>query len=113
MAVERGEIYWIDFGVPRGSEQGERRPALVVQNDVGNRHSLTTVVAAITSKQKKIYPFHVEITACESGLYQDSTILLEQLLTVSQDRLISRCGKLSAAKMTEVDAALRISLALQ
>lgn len=112
MPVSRGEIWWVDFGIPRGSEQGGHRPAFVVQNDSGNLYSSTTIVAAITSRQRKPYPFHVEITARESGLPEDSTILLEQLLTVSQNRLVRRAGILSASKMTEVDKALRVSLGL-
>jgi len=112
MAVRRGEIYWVDFGIPRGSEQASKRPALVIQNDTGNETSPTTIVAAITSKIKKLYPFHVGVSSVESGLPQDSTILLEQLLTISQDRLMQRCGQLSPDKMREVDQALRHSLGM-
>ena len=110
MAVRRGEIHWVDFGTPRGSEQAGKRPALVIQNDTGNESSPTTIVAAITSRMKKLYPFHVDIAAAESGLPQDSTILLEQILTISQDRLIQCCGQLGSSKMKEVDQALRHSL---
>lgn len=112
MPVRRGEIYWIDYGIPRGSEQGGRRPALIVQNNIGNINSPTTIIAAITSKKKVAYPFHVDISASESGLPQDSTVLLEQLLTIDQSRLISRVGTLSSAKMREVDEALQVSLEL-
>ena len=110
MPVKRGEIYWVDFGVPRGSEQIGTRPALVIQNDVGNQHSATTIVAAITSRQREPYPFHVSVTAVESGLPEDSTIQLEHILTVSQDRLVEYCGKLGSNKMKEVNQALRHSL---
>ena len=82
MLVRRGEIYWVDFGTPRGSEQGGQRPALIVQNDIGNDNSATTIIAAITSKIKAPYPFHVDISVQESGLSRDSTVLLEQLLTI-------------------------------
>lgn len=110
MTIKRGEIYWFDFGTPRGSEQGGKRPALVIQNDIGNENSPTTIVAAITSRIKKPYPFHVDVTAAESGLREDSTILLEQIRTMSQDRLMQRCGQLGYKKMKEVDQALRLSL---
>ena len=110
MTIKRGEIYWFDFGTPRGSEQGGERPALVIQNDIGNENSPTTIVAAITSRIKKPYPFHVDVTAAESGLREDSTILLEQIRTMSQDRLMQRCGQLGYSKMKEVDRALRLSL---
>jgi len=110
--VQRGEIYWVDFEIPKGSEQGGRRPALIIQNDVGNMYSPTTIVAAITSKQKQEYRFHVEITKEESGLRRDSTILLEQLRTITQDRLISKVGTLSSDKMEQIDKALKVSLGL-
>ena len=112
MAVRRGEIYWVDFGIPRGSEQAGRHPALVIQNDIGNETSPTTIVAGITSQKKPPYPFHVAIAAEESGLPKDSTILLEQLLTISQDRLLQHCGQLSPDKMKEVDRALMHSLGM-
>lgn len=108
----RGEIYWVNFGAPRGSEQGGQRPALIVQNDAGNRSSTTTIIAAITSKKKASYPFHVDISALESGLPQDSTVLLEQLLTINKSRLIDRIGSLPSAKMLEIDQALKVSLGL-
>lgn len=112
MVVRRGEIWWADFGTPRGSEQGGQRPALIIQNDTGNTSSSTTIIAAITSKSKAPYPFHVEISAQESGLPQDSTILLEQILTISKTRLTRRAGVLSLARMNDVDRALQFSLGL-
>ena len=112
MLIRRGEIWWADFGVPRGSEQGGRRPALIIQNDVGNTYSTTTIVAAITGKIKKSYPFHVEVSAQESGLPQDSTILLEQILTISVSRLIRRAGVLPTPRLRDVDRALEFSLGL-
>jgi len=112
MRILRGDIWWVDFGTPRGSEQGGRRPALIIQNDTGNAYSSTTIIAAITSRKKGAYPFHVEISAFESGLPQDSTVLLEQLLTVNQDRLVSQAGCLSTAKIKEIDTALQVSLGI-
>jgi len=112
MRARRGDIWWVDFGTPQGSEQGGRRPALIVQNDTGNTHSSTTIIAAITSKKRGAYPFHVDISAHESGLPQDSTVLLEQLLTISQDRLVNHTGELSPEKMREIDEALQVSLGL-
>jgi len=112
MLVRRGEIYWVSFDPPRGSEQGGRRPALIVQNDTGNASSSTTIIAAITSRIKTPYPFHVNISAQESGLPQDSTVLLEQLLTFSKKRLLRRAGCLSTTKMRDIDVALQVSLGL-
>ena len=112
MAARRVEIYLVNFGTPRGSEQAGKQPALVIQNDIGNESSPTTIVAGITSKIKQPYPFHVEVSSAESGLPQDSTILLEQILTIAQDRLLQRCGRLSSDKMREVDRALTYSLGM-
>lgn len=117
--MQRGEIYRLDFGIPEDSVQAGVRPgliiqsdALVMQNDIGNRTSSTTIVAAITSKRKKSYPFHVEISKEESGLPEDSTILLEQIQTVPQSRLTEKKGELDKHKMEEVDGALICSLGI-
>ncbi len=117
--MKRGEIYQLDFGIPQGSVQGGKRPglviqwdALIMQNDVGNSTSPTTIVAAITSRRKKSYPFHVEISASESGLPEDSTVLLEQIQTVPQSRLIRKRGELDEHKMEEVNKALICSLGI-
>lgn len=111
--MRRGDIYWVDFGMPSGSEQGGRRPALIIQNDIGNKTSRTTIIAAITSTKYNIkYPFHVQISAKESGLSNDSTIKLEQIRTISNSRLSSLIGKLSFKKMLEVDEAIRASFGL-
>lgn len=117
--MQRGEIYRLDFGIPQSNVQGGVRPgliiqgnALVMQNDVGNRTFPTTIVAAITSKRKKSYPFHVEISTSESGLPEDSTILLEQIQTVPQSRLAKKIGELDEHKMEEVNRALMCSLGI-
>ena len=112
--MRRGNIYWVDFGVPMGSEQGGRRPALIIQNDIGNKTSTTTIIGAITSSKiyDVKYPFHVQIPAKESGLSNDGTVKLEQIRTISVDRLISLIGSLSPNKMLEVDEAIRASFGL-
>jgi mRNA interferase MazF len=126
MAVRRGEIYWVEFDPVKGSEQGGLRPALVVQNDVGNRHSPTTVVVAITRAiPPKPYPFVVLIEPEESGLPQRSAVNCAQMATIQQagpasrlrpvqgEALVRPMGQLSAAKMVQVDEALRFNLALR
>lgn len=112
--VRRGEIYWLQLPSASGSEQAGRRPVLVVQNDVGNRTSPTTIVAAITSQlRRRRYPFHVPFTSGESGLPLNGTVLCEQVQTVDQSRLGSSAGAFTVEKMREVDVALHHSLGLE
>jgi mRNA interferase MazF len=125
MAVRRGEIYWVDFSPVKGSEQGGIRPALVVQNDIGNRFSPTTVVVAITRTiPPEPYSFVVVIEAEESGLPDRSAVNCAQMATIQQTGAASRLrpsrghgtvqpiGRLTAGKMREVEAALAFNLGL-
>ncbi len=111
--VRRGEIYYVDWSAGRGSEQAGVRPALIVQNDVGNRHSSTTIVVAITTRRHQVYPFQVGITAAESGLPKDSVIKCEQVQTIDEARLGRLAGTLASEKLREVDVALHVSLGLK
>ena len=112
--VRRGEVYWLELPPATGSEQAGRRPVLIIQNDVGNRASSTTIVAAVTSQsRRRVYPFHVPVTARESGLRLDGTVLCEQIQTVDQQRLGAAAGALSGERMLEVDLALHRSLGLE
>jgi mRNA interferase MazF len=112
--VRRGEIYWLQLPVSIGSEEAGRRPVLIIQNDIGNRLSPTTIVTAITSQpRRRQYPFHVPFTAKESGLLLDGTVLCEQVQTIDQSRLGGLAGTLSRERMQEVDLALHRSLGLE
>ena len=111
--ASRGEIYNVDWSPGRGSEQAGSRPALIVQNDVGNQFSPTTIVAAISTRQARAYPFQVAITADEGCLPRDSIIKCEQIQTIDQKRLGNLVGVLSAERMLEVDVALHRSLGLE
>jgi mRNA interferase MazF len=107
----RGEIYETNFHPSRGSEQAGIRPALIVQNDIGNSASSTTIVAAITSKApKKLYPFEVALP--DDALPKPSWVKCDQLLTVDKDRLGRLMGVLSSDLMREVDDALTHSLGI-
>ncbi len=110
--VRRGEIYYVDWSPGRGSEQVGVRPALVVQNDVGNLHSPTTIVAAISTRRVRPYPFHVNVSPQQSGLARDSVIKCQQVQTIDQSRLGRMVGTLSSDKMRDVDLALHRSLGL-
>ena len=110
----RGEIYLVDFDPSRGHEIQKTRPAVVIQNDVGNRYSFVTIVAAITSKLSPA-PYPVEVGVAPSkgnGLTLPSAINLGQIRSVDRGRLTKRLGTLDAATMRKVDDALKISLGL-
>ena len=111
LPCSRGEVWMVDFTPGRGSEQKGIRPALVIQNDVGNIHASTTIVAAITTTIKK-YPVIVVLDWDEGGLKHPSMVNLAQILTLDKVRLKSKVGSLSRARLAEVDAALLISLGI-
>ena len=111
--IKRGEIYWIDWNPGKGSEQSGLRPSLVIQNDIGNRFSPTTIVAALTTAVEKSYPFMVKVTSKESGLPKDSSVNLAAIMTIDKTRLTRKCGELSKARMAEVNQAITASLGLE
>lgn len=109
--MKRGEIYRADLDPVVGSEQGGIRPVVIVQNDRGNRHSPTVIVACVTTREKKLgMPLHVQITPEESGLKAPSVVLCEQLRTLEKKRLGRRMGTLSPEAMARIDRALALSL---
>ena len=113
MKVRRGDIVLVDLDPKKGSEQGKTRPALVIQNDTGNRYSPTTIVAPLTSSYEKVYPVNVEVRSEGTALEKDSVVLLNQIATVDiEARIIKRLGRLSDEKMKEVDEAIKLSLGL-
>ena len=112
--VKRGEVFYADLSPVVGSEQGGVRPVLIVQNDVGNRHSPTVIAAAITSKQDKTNrPTHIGIKAGTGGLTRDSVVLLEQVRTLDKRRLRERAGQIDPDVQRRVDEALEISFGLE
>jgi len=124
-SVKRGEIYWVEFDPVKGSEQGGLRPALIVQNNTGNRFGSTTVVAAITrTVPSRAYPFIVVIEPEESGLPYRSAVNCSQVATIQQQGQTIRLrpprgkqsvlpiGKLSSGKMVKVAQAIKYNLDL-
>lgn len=109
---KRGEIWLVNFDPSIGSEINKTRPALIIQNDIGNIYSPVTIVAAITSAtpDEKIYPTEVFITAKTSGLTNDSLVLLNQIRTVDKARLVKRLGTLPTKELAKVSTAIEISL---
>ena len=113
MEVHRGEVFYADLSPVVGSEQGGIRPVLIVQNEIGNRHSPTVIAAAITSRLDKArLPTHINIRAADTGLAKDSVVLLEQVRTIDKRRLKERMGALDGQDMGKVDHAISVSFGL-
>lgn len=109
--INRGDIYYADLNPVVGCEQGGIRPVLILQNDIGNRHSPTTIICAITGKPKKPLPTHTAIVG--AGKFpRESFALLEQIRTIDRTRLRGWVGRLDEQKMEEINQALSISVGL-
>ena len=111
--IKRGDIFYADLVQGTGSEQNGRRPVVILQNNKGNRHSTTTIAAMITSARKKSLPTHVWVRKEDSGLKEDSIVLLEQIQTLDKRRLVNKAGRLGKVVMDQVDRAARRSLYLE
>ena len=113
MIIQRGDIYYADLRPVVGSEQGGVRPVLIIQNDMGNKHSPTVICAAITSQMHKAkLPTHVELKCKEYALAKDSVVLLEQLRTIDKKRLKDKVCHLDNNILLKIDKALEISMEL-
>lgn len=113
MVIHRGDIYYADLRPVVGSEQGGVRPVLIIQNDIGNKHSPTVICAAITSQMNKAkLPTHVELDSSRYALVKDSVVLLEQLRTIDKKRLRDKVCHLDREILRKVERALFISLDL-
>lgn len=110
--IRRGAIFHADLNPIVGCEQGGYRPVLIIQNDRGNEHSPTVIVAAITSRPKTKLPTHVPLKGMR-GLEKDSVVLLEQVRTLDKKRLENYVGILSKQQMLKVDRALRASTGIR
>lgn len=111
--IKRGDIYYAEINPVIGSEQGGNRPVLIISNDIGNKHSPTVIIAAITSKQTKSkLPTHFYLSDIE-GLPADSIVLLEQIRTIDKKRLREYLGTLDRRFLISADKALAISIGLQ
>ena len=114
MNIRRGDIFFADLRPVVGSEQGGIRPVLVIQNDMGNRHSPTVICAAITSKMNKAkLPTHVALEVKKYDIIKDSVILLEQIRTIDKSRLREKVCHLDDEILSRIDKALCVSLALE
>ena len=113
VTIRRGDIFYADLRPVVGSEQGGIRPVLIIQNDMGNKHSPTVICAAITSKMNKAkLPTHIVLEAERYGVVKDSVILLEQVRTIDKSRLREKVCHLENDVLKKIDIAIKISLAL-
>ncbi len=113
MTMHRGEIYLVDLSNQVGSEQTGIRPALIVQNDVGNAHSPTTIVCPLTSQDKAPVDTHVTLTPNDAGILKVSTVLCEQVRVVDKSRLKKKLGEVSNLKKIEdINQKLILSLGI-
>lgn len=111
--MKRGEIYYADLSPAVGAETNKRRPVLVVSNDANNRASSTVTVLPVTSSISRVYPFEVLLTSKQSGLPRDSKAMAQQIRTISRERLHpGKTGELDRELMRQVEAAIRLHLAL-
>jgi len=111
--IKRGDIVLVDLEPVKGSEQGKIRPALIIQNDIGNKYSPTTIIAPITSVVcSKEFPTNVQVSSKESKLDKDSTILLNQIRTIDKSRIVKKLSKINGIIMKKVEQAIIVSLDL-
>lgn len=109
MLIKRGDIFYADLNPVVGSEQGGIRPVLVVQNNVGNKHSPTVVILPLSTAKKHCLPTHIHIHGSKT-LPKDSVVLAEQIRTIDRNRLGDYIGSLDAEMMNEINKAMKISI---
>ncbi len=110
--IYRGDLFFANLNPVKGSEQGGKRPVVILQNDVGNKFSPTVIVAAITSRTRKKASMPTHVPLDNAALEKDSQVLLEQIRTLDKTRLIKKVGKLTQDEMRAIDNSLEISLSL-
>lgn len=115
MVIKRGDMFYADLSPVIGSEQGGIRPVIIIQNDMGNRHSPTVIAAAITSQtSKNKLPTHIEIGFGDGSLKSESVVLAEQIRTIDKSRLKEKIGHIGDEKvMSRINNALGVSFGLE
>ena len=114
MKIKRGDVLYADLSPVVGSEQGGVRPVVIIQNNMGNKYSPTTIIAAITSQTNKTnLPTHVKIKDPNIKLPKNSVVLLEQVRTIDKRRLRDKVGRLDDKTLRKIDKALISSVALE
>lgn len=112
--IYRGEIYLIDLSDYIGSEQNGIRPAVIVQNNVGNNHSPTTIICPLTSKQKVMAATHVSLTPEDAGVIKESTVLCEQVRVIDKTRIKKKLGEVrNLEKIEDINQKIALSLGIR
>lgn len=113
MKISRGDIVLVNLEPVKGSEQGGIRPAIIIQNNIYNKYSPTTIIAPITSKiYTKEYPTNVFLQKSDSKIKRDSTILLNQIKTIDKLRIKKKITSLPNEVIRKIDLAIKASLDL-
>lgn len=111
--IRKGEIYWANLNPTVGSEISKTRPVLIVSNDINNEYAATVSVLPITSTTAKIYPFEVFLPAGEGNLSNDSKAKANQIRTIDKQRIGNKIGKISEAKLLEIERAILVHLDIE
>lgn len=111
--ITQGDVYWVDFGLPAGSEPGYRRPCVVIQNDAFNESRIATVVVAVVTSNLRLGEAfgNVTLRKGEAGLPQRSVVNVSQLATLDRSTLCGKLGKLTPTRVAEVLAGIYSLLA--
>lgn len=112
MNVLRGEIYYADLDPVIGSEQGGIRPVVIIQNDIGNKYSPTTIIAPISSKTYKSHlPTHIYLNK-RNGIYKNSIVMLEQVRIIDKTRLLEKIDMMTEKEILNLNKAMLISVGI-
>ena len=113
MDVKRGDIWLVNLDPTIGNEIKKSRPAVIIQNDLGNKLSPIILIAPLTSQHlERVNPIEVLVLCAQSGLAKDSKALLNQIRAVDKQRLVKRLGKMNETTLEKINDALKISFGL-
>src|SRR3989344_1726209 len=112
--IKRGEVWFVNLDPTVGHEIKKARPAVIIQNNIGNQYSEITIIAPLTSQNiDKVYPIEVLLTRENSGVEKDSKVLLNQIRAIDKQRLLKRVGRVHEEAMEKINEAIKISLGLE
>ena len=110
--IQRGDIYLVNLNDQVGSEQGGIRPAVIVQNEIGNNFSPTTLICPLTTKKKSLSVTHVDLSKDSDGVAMDSTVLCEQIRVIDKSRIVKKLGQIDRDKLNDINKKILVSLGI-